>query len=289
VAIVRDKRPAGTRKFKIPKTCPICKTKAVRDEDESAVRCPNPVCDAVLREGLRHFASRGAMDIEGLGEKVVNQLVDEGFVKEPGDLFKLKEHRNKILEIKGWKEKKIDNLLAALEEAKGQPLYRLIFGLGIRHVGAHLAEVLATRFGSIDALSQTNKERLMDIHEVGPQVAESIISFFEDERSRQTLANLLAAGLTPAIPDISVKDAGDVPFAGKTFVLTGTLSSCSRGEAKVAIEALGGRVAGTVSKKTDFVVAGENPGSKRTKAENLDIPVWDEDVFKQILMEKLIP
>jgi DNA ligase (NAD+) len=149
--------------------------------------------------------------------------------------------------------------------------------------------VLATRFGSIDALSQTNKERLMDIHEVGPQVAESIISFFEDERSRQTLANLLAAGLTPAIPDISVKDAGDVPFAGKTFVLTGTLSSCSRGEAKVAIEALGGRVAGTVSKKTDFVVAGENPGSKRTKAENLDIPVWDEDVFKQILMEKLIP
>jgi DNA ligase (NAD+) len=289
VAIVRDKRPAGTRKFKIPKTCPICKTKAVRDEDESAVRCPNPVCDAVLREGLRHFASRGAMDIEGLGEKVVNQLVDEGFVKEPGDLFELKEHRNKILEIKGWKEKKIDNLLAALEEAKGQPLYRLIFGLGIRHVGAHLAEVLATRFGSIDALSQTNKERLMDIHEVGPQVAESIISFFEDERSRQTLANLLAAGLTPAIPDISVKDAGDVPFAGKTFVLTGTLSSCSRGEAKVAIEALGGRVAGTVSKKTDFVVAGENPGSKRTKAKNLDIPVWDEDVFKQILMEKLIP
>ena len=289
VKVVRDKRPAGTKKFKIPKKCPICKTKAVRDVDESAVRCLNPVCDAVIREGIRHFASRGAMDIEGLGEKVVNQLVGEGFVKEPGDLFKLKEHRDKILEIKGWKEKKIDNLLAALEEGKRRPLYRLIFGLGIRHVGAHLAEVLATRFGSIDALRQTDKEKLIDIHEVGPLVAESIVSFFEDERSHQILASLFAAGLTPAIPDVSVKENVEVPFAGKTFVLTGTLSSCSRGEAKVAIEALGGRVAGTVSKKTDFVVAGENPGSKRTKAENLDIPVWDEDVFKQILMEKLIP
>lgn len=285
VAIVRDKRPAGTKKFKIPKTCPICKTTAAQDADESAIRCPNPACDAVLKEGLRHFASRGAMDIEGLGEKVVNQLVDEGFVKEPGDLFKLKEHRDKILTIKGWKEKKIDNILAALEDAKGRPLYRLIFGLGIRHVGAHLAEVLAARFGSIDALSQTDKDALMEIHEVGPQVAESIISFFENERSRQVFENLLAAGLTPAMPDMSVEAGGDLPFAGKTFVLTGTLSSCSRGEAKAAIEALGGRVAGTVSKKTDFVVAGENPGSKRTKAEQLDIPVWDEDVFKRILTE----
>lgn len=289
VAVVRDKRPAGAKKFKIPKICPICKTAAVRDADESAIRCPNPACDAVLREGLRHFASRGAMDIEGLGEKVVNQLVDEGFVKEPGDLFRLKEKREALIKLERMGEKKVDNLLAALEEVKGRPLYRLIFGLGIRHVGAHLAEVLAARFGSVVALSQADKDTLMDIHEVGPQVADSIISFFENERSRQVLENLLAVGLTPAMPDMSVERGGDAPFAGKTFVLTGTLSNCSRGEAKAAIEALGGRVAGSVSKKTDFVVAGENPGSKRTKAEQLDIPVWDEDVFKRILMEKQIP
>ena len=229
------------------------------------------------------------MDIEGLGEKVVNQLVDEGFVKEPGDLFRLKEKREALIKLERMGEKKVDNLLAALEEVKGRPLYRLIFGLGIRHVGAHLAEVLAARFGSVVALSQADKDTLMDIHEVGPQVADSIISFFENERSRQVLENLLAVGLTPAMPDMSVERGGDAPFAGKTFVLTGTLSNCSRGEAKAAIEALGGRVAGSVSKKTDFVVAGENPGSKRTKAEQLDIPVWDEDVFKRILMEKQIP
>ncbi|MBT3351992.1 MAG: NAD-dependent DNA ligase LigA [Nitrospinaceae bacterium] len=289
VMVVDDKRPAGAGKFKIPKNCPVCKTLVVRDGDEAAIRCPNPGCDAVLREGLRHFASRGAMDIEGLGEKVVNQLVDEGFVKEPADLFTLKEHRDKILRIKGWKEKKIDNLLAALEAAKEQPLYRLIFGLGIRHVGEHLAEVLASRFGSIDALGQVDRDTLLDIHEVGPQVAESIISFFENDRSRQMLENLQATGLAPAVTDVSIGEGADGLFAGKTFVLTGTLSSSSRGEAKAAIESLGGRVAASVSKKTDFVVAGENPGSKRTKAEALDIPVWDEDAFMRVLSDKLIP
>ncbi|MAE06040.1 MAG: NAD-dependent DNA ligase LigA [Nitrospinota bacterium] len=288
VAVVQDLRQPGARKYKIPRKCPVCATPSVRDEEEAAVRCPNPACGAVVRESLRHFASRGALDIEGLGEKIVNLLVDEGFVGEPADLFKLQERRDELIKIKGFKEKKVDNLLAALDEARRRPLPRFIFGLGIRHVGEHLAEVLAARFGSIEALARIDRETLIEIHEVGPRVAESIINYFGDERSRRVVDNLIDAGVAPEAP-ASPAEAGEGPFAGKMFVLTGTLAGRTRGAAKAAIEDLGGRVGGTVSKKTDIVVAGESPGSKLTKAEKLDIPVWDEDTFDRALLNKLIP
>ncbi|MEE9256161.1 MAG: NAD-dependent DNA ligase LigA [bacterium] len=287
VATVPDKRPKGARRFKIPAKCPACKTPVVRDEDEAAVRCPNPACPAVVREGLRHFASRGAMDIEGLGEKLVNQLVDEGLVREPADLFKL--DREKIVGLERMAEKSADNLLAALEIAKERPLARLIFGLGIRHVGTHLAEVLAGEFGSLEAIGRAGREALISIHEVGPQVAESIASYFENEKSRKIAENLLAAGLRPAPPPASPAAGGETPFAGKTFVLTGTLSGRKRGEAKAALEALGGRVGVSVTKKTDFVIAGENPGSKIDRAKQLEIPVWNEDDFDRAIEQKQIP
>ena len=287
VAFLPDKRPKGARRLKIPAKCPACKTPVVRDEDEAAVRCPNPACPAVVREGLRHFASRGAMDIEGLGEKLVNQLVDEGLVREPADLFKL--DREKIVGLERMAEKSADNLLAALEEAKERPLARLIFGLGIRHVGTHLAEVLAGEFGSLEAIGRAGREALISIHEVGPQVAESIASYFENEKSRKIAENLLAAGLRPAPAPASPAAGGETPFAGKTFVLTGTLSGRKRGEAKAALEALGGRVGVSVTKKTDFVIAGENPGSKIEKAEKLEIPVWNEDDLDRAIEQKQIP
>ncbi len=290
VAVIQGKRPAKTAPYKIPENCPVCETPAVRDSGESAVRCPNPACPAVVREGIRHFASRGAMDIEGLGEKLVNQLADEGFVKEPADLFKLKGKREELIKLDRMGEKKVDNLLAALEQAKSQSLARFIFALGIRHVGVHLAEVLAEKFGSIEALGEIeDADSLMEIHEVGPQVAQSIVDFFHHSGSREMVDRLLKAGVNPAPPQRNATsgDAG-APLAGKTFVLTGTLSSRSRNEAKAALEALGGRVSGSVSKKTDFVVAGENPGSKREKAEKLGVPILSEDDFDRVLAEKQI-
>lgn len=287
VTVVRDKRPAKTAPYIIPENCPVCKTPAVRDSGESAIRCPNPVCPAVVREGIRHFASRGAMDIEGLGEKLVNQLVGEGFVEDPVDLFRLKEKREELIKLDRMGEKRVDNLLAALEQAKSQSLARFIFALGIRHVGVHLAEVLAEKFGSVEALGEIeDAHSLKEIHEVGPQVAQSIVDFFHHSRSREMVDCLLAAGVKPAPPKRNAA-SGDarVPLAGKTFVLTGTLSSRSRNEAKTALEALGGRVSGSVSKKTDFVVAGENPGSKREKAEKLGVPILSEDDLDRVLAE----
>ncbi len=289
VAVIRDKRPANSAPYQIPDRCPVCKTSVELDSDESAVRCPNPACPAVVREGIRHFASRGAMDIEGLGEKLVNQLADEGFIKEPADLFGLGEKREKLLTLERMGEKKIDNLLAALERSKSQTLARFIFALGIRHVGVHLAEVLAEKFGSIEALGEADADSLTEIHEVGPQVAGSIVDFFHNSGSREMVDHLIKSGVNPVVPSQEASSgSGEAPFAGKTFVLTGTLSSRSRNEAKAALEALGGRVSSSVSKKTDFVVAGENPGSKLATAEKLGVTVLSENELEQALAKKHI-
>ncbi|MEE9276056.1 MAG: NAD-dependent DNA ligase LigA [bacterium] len=287
VAVILKKRPKGARKFKMPKECPVCKTEVPpRPEGEIVSRCPNPKCPAVVREGIRHFASRRALDIEGLGEKLVNQLVDSGMVSEPADLFALE--RDALAAMERMAEKSAENLIAALEEAKRPSLARFLFALGIRHVGEHLAEVLADRFGGVDALAEAGREALEEVPEVGPQVAESVSSFFADYRT--VVDNLLAAGVRPAAPERpSSPEGGAAPFAGKTFVLTGTLSARPRSAAKAAIEALGGRVSGSLSKKTDFVVAGESPGSKLAKAESLGVAVLDEAAFEKALAAKKLP
>ena len=282
VAVIKEKRPPDAEAVPMPVECPICATPAERPEGEAVVRCPNPICPAVMRESLRHFASRRAMDVDGLGEKLVNQLVDSDLVGEPADFFALSKEQLSSLERMG--EKSAENLLEALERAKKPTLARFIYSLGIRHVGEHLAEVLAERFGSVGELSRADTETLVSVHEVGPQVAERIVQFFSDARSRQMVDNLLTAGVDPQAPLKAVEGgSGEAAFSGFSFVLTGTLSGRSRSEAKAAIEALGGRMSSSVSKNTSFLVAGERPGSKLKNAESLGVEILDEDAFEQML------
>ena len=285
VAVIAENRPPDAEAVPMPEECPICATTAERPEGEAVVRCPNPACPAVVREGLRHFASRRAMDVDGLGEKLVNQLVDSGLVSEPADFFALSKEQLASLERMG--EKSAENLLEALESAKKPTLARFIYSLGIRHVGEHIAEVLAERFGSIEELSRADAETLESVHEVGPQVAERIVKFFSDIRSKQMVDKLLTAGVEPQAPVQAAEgDVGGAAFSGLSFVLTGTLSRRSRSEAKAAIEALGGRVTSSVSKNTSFLVAGERPGSKLKNAESLGVEILDEDAFEQMMARK---
>ncbi len=281
VAVIEEKRPPDAEAVPMPGECPICATPAERPEGEAVVRCPNPTCPAVVRESLRHFASRRAMDIDGLGEKLVNQLVDSGLVREPADFFALSKEELASLERMG--EKSAENLLEALDRAKKPTLARFIYSLGIRHVGEHIAEVLAERFGSVGDLSRADTETLVSVHEVGPQVAERILRFFSDANSRQMVENLLSAGVEPESPLKAADGGGGTAFSGLSFVLTGTLSGRSRSEAKAAIEAFGGRVSSSVSKNTSFLVAGERPGSKLKNAESLGVEILDEDAFERML------
>ena len=282
VRVIEEKRPPEAEAVPMPGECPICATPAERSEGEAVVRCPNPTCPAVVREGLRHFASRRAMDIDGLGEKLVNQLVDSGLVSEPADFFALSKEQLSSLERMG--EKSAENLIEALDRAKKPTLARFIYSLGIRHVGEHVAEVLAERFGSVGDLSRADTETLVSVHEVGPQVAERILRFFSDAKSRQMVENLLSAGVEPEPPlKAAHGDVGGTAFSGLSFVLTGTLSGRSRSAAKAAIEAFGGRVSSSVSKNTSFLVAGERPGSKLKNAESLGVEILDEDAFERML------
>ncbi len=282
VAVIEEKRPLGAEAVPMPVECPVCATPAERPEGEAVVRCPNPTCPAVVRESLRHFASRRAMDIDGLGEKLVNQLVDSGLVREPAGFFALSKEQLSSLERMG--EKSAENLLEALDRAKKPTLARFIYSLGIRHVGEHIAEVLAERFGSVGDLSRADTETLVSVHEVGPQVAERIVRFFSDANSRQMVENLLSAGVEPESP-LKAADGGGggTAFSGLSFVLTGTLTGRSRSEAKAAIEAFGGRVSSSVSKNTSYLVAGERPGSKLKNAESLGVEILDEDAFERML------
>ena len=333
VAVIKENRPEDAQVVEMPAECPECKTKLVRLEGEAALRCPSPVCPAVVKESLRHFGSRNAMDIDGLGEKLVNQLVDKGLVHEPADFFKLTAEQ--LASLDRMAGKSAENLVEALERAKRPTLARFIYALGIRHVGEHIAQLLAGQIGGWSELELTqtkmtesahgeskissalqlsfliedqqetqrrhkfdslgilkplalaSKEKLQKIHGVGSQVAESIETFFSVDRSRQMAENLLAAGVRPAPP---ARPAGvGAPFAGKTFVLTGGLASRSRDGAKRAIEALGGRVSGSVSKSTDYVVAGEAPGSKLAQAEKLKVRVLSEAEFERALAAQSLP
>ena len=288
VAVIREERPPDAAAVPMPEACPVCASPVERPEGEAVLRCPNPVCPAVVREGLRHFASRRAMDVDGLGDKLVNQLVDEGLVSEPADLFALSKERLASLERMG--EKSAENLVEALEKAKRPPLARFIYALGVRHVGERVAEVLAGSFRDLEALSRADEEALTSTHEVGPKVAESVARFFSDARSKKMVENLLAAGVAPeSPPEAAARDSGEGALSGLSFVLTGTLPGRSRSEAKAAIEALGGRVSASVSKSTSFLVAGERPGSKMKRAESLGVPVLDEGAFEEMLARRERP
>ncbi len=270
VAVLKDRRPEGTEPYLLPTVCPVCGAPVARDEDGAHIRCTGAECPAQLLRHLTHFASRDAMDIEGLGPAVVEGLVNAGLVKGPGDLYALRAEDVANLERMG--KKSADNLIAAIERSKENDLSRLLFAFGIRQVGQKAGQVLARQFGSLDALMAADVETLTAVPDIGGITAQSIVDWFRSEQSRHLIETLRAAGVNFESHAAPVGDA----LAGKTFVLTGTLEQFTRDEAKAMIEAQGGKVSGSVSKKTSYVVAGEAAGSKLRKAQELGIPVLSE-------------
>jgi DNA ligase (NAD+) len=278
VRVIDDKKhPRGTKTFRMPTKCPECGGHVVRTEGEADHRCINAACPAKLRESILHFASRGVMNIEGMGESLVNQLADRGLVKNVADIFDLTEE--KLLSLERVGKKSAQNVLDEIEAAKQLPIERVIFGLGIRMVGERTAEFLAEHFGSMDALAAADEEELLQVNEVGPRIAASIREFFEEPANCKLLERLRKAGLNFK----GEKKERGTQLAEKTFVITGTLPTYSRDEAKKMIEDAGGRTSGSVSKKTDFVLAGTEAGSKLDKARELGITVIDEAELLKML------
>jgi DNA ligase (NAD+) len=280
VEVVKDKRTGDEQPFEMPKACPACGSDVNRLPGEVALRCVNPTCPAQVLEQIAHFASRGAMDIDGMGPAVVEQLLRVGLIVDAADIYSLPEKKEQLLALERKAKKSVENLLAAIEKSKNQPLWRLIYGLGIRFVGDRTARLLAEHFGSMDLIMQAPALELEAVPEVGPKIAESVTAFFALDSTRDLLARLQRAGLNFMQDQ---EDRKSKPLSGKTFVLTGTLPTYSRDEAANLIEEAGGRVTGSVSKKTDFVVAGENAGSKLDKAVKLEVPVLDEDALRELL------
>ncbi|MEO2223067.1 NAD-dependent DNA ligase LigA [Priestia megaterium] len=276
VNVIEEKRTGEEQEFTMPTHCPECESELVRLEGEVALRCINPSCPAQIREGLIHFVSRNAMNIDGLGEKVISQLFREQLIKDVADIYTLT--KQQLIELERMGEKSADNLIAAIEASKENSLERLLFGLGIRHVGAKAAKTLAQHFEIIDKLTKATYDELVAINEIGAKMADAIVAYFTQEEVQELIHELKEYGvnLTYKGPKLVSVENVDSVFAGKTVVLTGKLEQLSRNEAKAQIEALGGKVTGSVSKKTDLVVAGEEAGSKLTKANELEIEVWDE-------------
>ncbi|MBN2310647.1 MAG: NAD-dependent DNA ligase LigA [Candidatus Hydrogenedentes bacterium] len=275
---VAELRPADTAPFPIPSECPACGSAVRKDPEGVYLRCLNPACPAQIKGRLKHFASRGAMDIEGMGDVLVEQLVDKRLVTGLAGVYELSEAAVAGLERMG--EKSAANLIAAIERSKGQPLSRLLNGLGIRHVGAHTAEVLAAQFTTIDALMDAPLEALCDLYDIGETVAASVRDFFDTAENRELIERFRAHGL--ALREEAPAGAGPRPLEGKTFVVTGTLRGYTRDGIRDRIKALGGRPSSSVSAKTDYVIAGENPGSKLSKAQKLDVQVLTEDEFERL-------
>lgn len=276
VNVITEKRTGEEQEFTMPTHCPECESELVRLEGEVALRCINPSCPAQIREGLIHFVSRNAMNIDGLGEKVITQLFKVELIKDVADLYELT--KEQLIELERMGEKSADNLLKAIEASKENSLERLLFGLGIRHVGAKAAKTLAQQFDTMDKLQKATYDELVTINEIGDKMADAIVTYFSQEEVQELLSELQEAGVNMTYKGpkpVNVEESDSV-FAGKTIVLTGKLEELGRSEAKAEIEALGGKVTGSVSKKTDLVIAGEDAGSKLAKANELGIEVWDE-------------
>ena len=273
VESIKSRRTGIEKIFRIPENCPVCSSPVIKKENEVVVRCPNKKCPAQLNAGLKHFVSKGAMDIDGLGEKIITQLIEKGFVKQGVDIYRL--DKAKLLQLEKIEEKSAGNILSAIEASKKTTLPRFIFALGIRHVGEHVASVLADHYKSIDAIRGTNEDDLLSIKEIGPQIAESVVTFFSDEENINHIKSLLNEGI-----EFEEIEAGkESPITGKTIVVTGTLNRMKREEFKEFIVKNGGRLSSSVGKGTDILVAGENPGSKFDKARELGIIIIEEDKF----------
>ncbi|HYK73819.1 MAG TPA: NAD-dependent DNA ligase LigA [Pseudoneobacillus sp.] len=285
VNVLPERRTGAEKEFHMPTHCPECESELVRLEEEVALRCINPKCPAQIREGLIHFVSRDAMNIDGLGEKVISQLFQEKLIEDVADLYKLT--KEQVLGLERMGEKSVNNLLSAIEASKQNSLEKLLFGLGIRHVGAKAAKTLAQQFETMNRLSQTTRDELTAINEIGEKMADSIFTYFENEEVHELIEELTDAGVNMEYKGPKPVSAADSDsfFAGKTVVLTGKLEQLSRNEAKDQLEALGAKVAGSVSKKTDLVIAGEEAGSKLTKAQELGIEIWSEEKMLEELQK----
>lgn len=278
VAVVTSKRTGKERRFELPDRCPVCGAEVLKLEGEAVARCTGMACPAQLKERIRHFASKRAMDIDGLGEKLVAQLVDKGLVKDVADLYGLmKDH---IAGLERMADKSAQNLLDALEASKNRDPARVLYALGIRHVGEHVARVLIEAFGSIERLAGASEEELTATYEIGPEVARSVKTFFEQEENRRVIEKLKAAGVQFGV---SEEKAEPMPLEGKRFVFTGALERFTREEAESLVERLGGRATSSVSKKTDYVVAGRDAGSKLDKARALGVRVLSEEEFEALV------
>jgi DNA ligase (NAD+) len=280
VRVVLTKRPPRTHPYRLPAHCPECGSDVVRLDDEVAIRCPNLSCPAQVKERLRHFASRSALDIDGLGEKLIDQLVERGVVKRFSDLFDLR--RETLVELERMAEKSADNLLGSIERARRTTFARLLHAIGIRHVGTRTAGQLADHFADPHELLAASAEDLEQVPEIGPVIAQAVHAYLHDPENRAEIERLLARVDLGERRERRSAPGGPRPLDGKSFVLTGTLSR-PRAEVQALIEAAGGKVTGTVSKKTDYVVAGESPGSKARKAAELEVPVLDEDGLRALL------
>jgi DNA ligase (NAD+) len=282
VAVVPDKRQHQAKPFTMPRHCPVCGAAAVREEGEADYRCTGGLfCGAQRKQAILHFAQRRAMDIEGLGEKLVDQLIEGNVIRTLPELYRL--GLNALASLERMADKSARNVLAALEKSKQTTLPRFLFGLGIRHVGESTARDLARHFGSMDAIMDASVEQLLEVPDVGPVVAESIHTFFRQPHNREVVEQLRACGVT--WPEGAPAERAPKPLAGKTVVLTGGLGALSRDDAKAEIERRGGKVSGSVSRKTDLVVAGEEAGTKLAKARELGVRVVDEAQFLAMLRE----
>jgi DNA ligase (NAD+) len=271
VMVVKEKRSGKERKYRLPEKCPVCGGEVVRTEGEVVARCTNASCAAQLKEHIKHFASKHAMDIDGLGAKIVDQLVERELVKDVADLYHIRQ--DEIAGLERMAEKSAANLVAGIDKSRSTTLSRLIFALGIRHVGRHIADVLATEFGSLESLGNADVEGLTGIHEIGPQVATAIAEFYENEANRALVKRLLEAGVRPKAKRKSRA------LEGLTFVFTGELEEMTRAEAQEAVRQRGGHPAGSVSGKTDYVVAGKRGGKKLQEAKKHNVKILSEAEF----------
>ena len=282
VKVITEKRPSDSKPYHLPGECPVCGSKTIRLEDNVAVRCSNISCPAQLVASIAHFVSRKGMDIEGLGDKITEQLIREGLLMSPADLYKLTE--NDLVKLERFAEKSASNLIKAIQESKFRPLQSVVFALGIPNTGEYLSRILADHFKSLDGLINASRDELENIEGIGPIVAESITAYFADNRNRGLVEALQDAGIDPRIGE---KEPNSGIFSGKTFVFTGSLEKFTRDEAHEMVRRQGGSAAGSVSKKTDYVVAGPGAGSKLDKAKSLGIKILSEDEFLKMVEGEL--
>ncbi len=278
VRVLKERRTGQERRFEMISNCPICHTKIVRNPLEADYYCPNKQCPARKIENIIHFASREAMNIDGMGEAVIEDLYNEGFITSILDIYNIENYQDELANLEGYGSKKINNLQLAIEKSKKNSLEKLLFGLGIRNVGAKMAKILASHFKNIDSLRKATYEELIDLPDVGNIIAQSVIAYFKEEENIQIINGLKEIGVNmDYINDLKI--VNNKEFEGKTFVLTGTLTSVTREKASALIESLGGKVSSSVSAKTSCVIVGSDPGSKYEKAKELNIPIWNEEEF----------